>query len=465
MLLPVVIAGGTGSRLWPMSRELQPKQFLSFHQGGSMLQNTISRLDGLEVADPIVICNEDHRFLVAEQLRQMHKLAGNIILEPVGRNTAPAITLAALHALETGNDPVMLILAADHLIANTAAFHSVINNAIPFAEEGKLVTFGIVPVQPETGYGYIQRGEVQHAGQSIAWKIKRFVEKPDLTTAMSYLESKEYLWNSGMFMFRASSYLNEVAKFCPSILEACKNAMQQPVNDLDFIKLDKEIFSRCPSDSIDYAVMEHTELGIVTAMDAGWNDVGSWSALWETSAHDAEGNALIGDIFTHQTRDCYIRSEDKLTAALGLEDLIIVNTKDALLVSHKDSVQDVKVVVEHLKANSRSECREHTTRYMPWGHVETLVRDARYRVNRVTIIPGGELSLQLHHHRIEHWVVLTGTALIGVEENEIYLTENESTTIPVGKKHKLSNPGKINLEVLEIQFGSYLGEDDVLRIS
>lgn len=430
-----------------------------------MLQNTISRLDGLEVADPIVICNEDHRFLVAEQLRQMHKLAGNIILEPVGRNTAPAITLAALHALETGNDPVMLILAADHLIANTAAFHSVINNAIPFAEEGKLVTFGIVPVQPETGYGYIQRGEVQHAGQSIAWKIKRFVEKPDLTTAMSYLESKEYLWNSGMFMFRASSYLNEVAKFCPSILEACKNAMQQPVNDLDFIKLDKEIFSRCPSDSIDYAVMEHTELGIVTAMDAGWNDVGSWSALWETSAHDAEGNALIGDIFTHQTRDCYIRSEDKLTAALGLEDLIIVNTKDALLVSHKDSVQDVKVVVEHLKANSRSECREHTTRYMPWGHVETLVRDARYRVNRVTIIPGGELSLQLHHHRIEHWVVLTGTALIGVEENEIYLTENESTTIPVGKKHKLSNPGKINLEVLEIQFGSYLGEDDVLRIS
>lgn len=283
-----------------------------------MLQNTISRLDGLEVADPIVICNEDHRFLVAEQLRQMHKLAGNIILEPVGRNTAPAITLAALHALETGNDPVMLILAADHLIANTAAFHSVISNAIPFAEEGKLVTFGIVPVQPETGYGYIQRGEVQHAGQSIAWKIKRFVEKPDLTTAMSYLESKEYLWNSGMFMFRASSYLNEVAKFCPSILEACKNAMQQPVNDLDFIKLDKEIFSRCPSDSIDYAVMEHTELGIVTAMDAGWNDVGSWSALWETSAHDAEGNALIGDIFTHHTRDCYIRSEDKLTAALGL---------------------------------------------------------------------------------------------------------------------------------------------------
>lgn len=465
MLLPVVIAGGTGSRLWPMSRELQPKQFLSFHQGGSMLQNTISRLDGLDVTDPIVICNEDHRFLVAEQLRQMHKLAGNIILEPVGRNTAPAITLAALHALETGEDPVMLILAADHLIADTATFHSVITNAIPFAEQGKLVTFGIVPTQPETGYGYIQRGEEQHAAQSTAWKIKRFVEKPDQATAISYLESKEYLWNSGMFMFRASSYLNEVAKFCPSILDACKNAMQQPVSDLDFIKLDKETFTCCPSDSIDYAVMEHTDLGIVTAMDAGWNDVGSWSALWETSSHDANGNALIGDVFTHQTRDCYIRSEGKLTAALGLDDLIIVNTKDALLVSHKDNVQDVKVVVEHLKAHSRAECREHTTRYMPWGHVETLVRDTRYRVNRVTIIPGGELSLQLHHHRIEHWVVLTGTALIGVEGNEIYLTENESTTIPVGKKHKLSNPGKINLEILEIQFGSYLGEDDVLRIS
>jgi mannose-1-phosphate guanylyltransferase len=430
-----------------------------------MLQNTISRLDGLNVTNPIVICNEDHRFLVAEQLRQMHKLAGNIILEPVGRNTAPAITLAALHAISAGEDPVMLILAADHLISDTAAFHAVITDAIPFAEDGKLVTFGIVPTQPETGYGYIQRGEEQHAGNSTAWKIKRFVEKPDKATAVSYLESKEYLWNSGMFMFRASAYLNEVAKFCPSILDACKDAMQQPVNDLDFIKLDKDIFADCPSDSIDYAVMEHTELGIVTAMDAGWNDVGSWSALWETSTHDTNGNALIGDVFTHNTRSCYIRSEDKLTAALGLDDLIIVNTSDALLVSHKNSVQDVKIIVEHLKANSRSECREHTTRYMPWGHVETLVRDARYKVNRVTIIPGGELSLQLHYHRLEHWVVLTGTALIGVEDEVVYLTENESTTIPVGKKHRLSNPGKINLEILEIQFGSYLGDDDVLRIS
>lgn len=465
MLLPVVIAGGTGSRLWPMSRELQPKQFLSFHQGGSMLQNTISRLEGLDVANPIVICNEDHRFLVAEQLRQMNKLAGNIILEPVGRNTAPAITLAALHAIGTGEDPVMLILAADHLISDKLVFHSVIADAIPFAEEGKLVTFGIIPTQPETGYGYIQRGEAQHAGNSAAWKIKRFVEKPDKETAISYLESKEYLWNSGMFMFRASSYLNEVAKLCPSILDACKNAMQQPVNDLDFIKLNKEIFASCPSDSIDYAVMEHTDLGIVTAMDAGWNDVGSWSALWETSSRDSDGNALVGDVFAHDSRDCYIRSEGRLTAALGLDDLIIVNTKDALLVSHKNNVQDVKIVVEHLKANSRSEYREHTTRYMPWGYVETLVRDARYKVNRVTLIPGGELSLQLHHHRLEHWVVLTGTALIDVEDDAVYLTENESTTIPVGKKHRLSNPGKINLEILEIQFGSYLGEDDVLRIS
>ncbi|EKS7425687.1 mannose-1-phosphate guanylyltransferase/mannose-6-phosphate isomerase [Enterobacter cancerogenus] len=465
MLLPVVIAGGTGSRLWPMSRELQPKQFLSFHQNGSMLQNTIARLDGLEVANPIVICNEDHRFLVAEQLRQMHKLAGNIILEPVGRNTAPAITLAALHAQKTGEDPVLLILAADHLIADTTTFHTTIANAIPFAEMGKLVTFGIVPTQPETGYGYIQRGEEQHVGHSAAWKIKRFVEKPNQGTAISYLESNEYLWNSGMFMFRASSYLNEVAKFCPLILDACKKAMQQPLNDLDFIKLDKEIFSSCPSDSIDYAVMEHTDLGIVSALDAGWNDVGSWSALWETSPHDAQGNALIGDVFAHQTRDCYIRSESKLTAALGLDNLIIVNTQDALLVSHKDNVQDVKIVVEHLKKNSRNEFREHTIRYMPWGHVETLVRDARYKVNRVTIIPDGELSFQLHHHRIEHWVVLTGTAQIRIEEQQIYLTENESTTIPVGKKHQLSNPGKINLEILEIQFGSYLGDDDVKRVS
>ncbi|VFS40622.1 mannose-1-phosphate guanylyltransferase/mannose-6-phosphate isomerase [Enterobacter cancerogenus] len=283
-------------------------------------------------------------------------------------------------------------------------------------------------------YGYIQRGEEQHVGHSAAWKIKRFVEKPNQGTAISYLESNEYLWNSGMFMFRASSYLNEVAKFCPLILDACKKAMQQPLNDLDFIKLDKEIFSSCPSDSIDYAVMEHTDLGIVSALDAGWNDVGSWSALWETSPHDAQGNALIGDVFAHQTRDCYIRSESKLTAALGLDNLIIVNTQDALLVSHKDNVQDVKIVVEHLKKNSRNEFREHTIRYMPWGHVETLVRDARYKVNRVTIIPDGELSFQLHHHRIEHWVVLTGTAQIRIEEQQIYLTENESTTIPVGKK-------------------------------
>ncbi len=464
MLLPVVMAGGTGSRLWPMSRELQPKQFLSFHQGGSMLQNTISRLEGLAVEDPIVICNEDHRFLVAEQLRQLNKLAGNIILEPVGRNTAPAITLAALHAIRTGDDPILLVLAADHLIADEDTFHSVIRNSIPFAEQGKLVTFGIVPGQPETGYGYIQRGDMQQVGESTAWKIKRFVEKPDLATAQAYLDSGEYLWNSGMFMFRASVYLKEVSAYCPEILDACRSAMMQPVSDLDFIKLNKDVFSKCPSNSIDYAVMEHTQAGIVAAMDAGWNDIGSWSALWETSDHDNNGNALTGDVFAHNTRDCYIRSEDKLTATLGVSDLVIVNTKDALLVSNKDSVQDVKVVVEYLKSQSRSEFREHPTRYLPWGHVETLVMNTRYKVNRITIIPGGELSLQLHHHRLEHWVVLAGTASILVDNNAFFLTENESTTIPVGKKHKLSNPGKIDLEVLEIQFGSYLGEDDVQRI-
>ncbi|WP_226570984.1 mannose-1-phosphate guanylyltransferase/mannose-6-phosphate isomerase [Mangrovibacter yixingensis] len=464
MLLPVVMAGGTGSRLWPMSRELQPKQFLSFHQGGSMLQNTISRLEGLAVEDPIVICNEDHRFLVAEQLRQLNKLAGNIILEPVGRNTAPAITLAALHAIRTGDDPILLVLAADHLIADEATFHSVIRDSIPFAEQEKLVTFGIVPGQPETGYGYIQRGDMQQVGESTAWKIKRFVEKPDLATAQAYLDSGEYLWNSGMFMFRASVYLKEVSAYCPEILDACRSAMMQPVSDLDFIKLNKDVFSKCPSNSIDYAVMEHTQAGIVAAMDAGWNDVGSWSALWETSDHDNNGNALTGDVFAHNTRDCYIRSEDKLTATLGVSDLVIVNTKDALLVSNKDSVQDVKVVVEYLKSQSRSEFREHPTRYLPWGHVETLVMNTRYKVNRITIIPGGELSLQLHHHRLEHWVVLAGTASIQVDNNAFFLTENESTTIPVGKKHKLSNPGKIDLEVLEIQFGSYLGEDDVQRI-
>jgi len=464
MLLPVVMAGGTGSRLWPLSRELRPKQFLSFHEGGSLLQNTISRLEGLDVAPPIVICNEEHRFLVAEQLRQLNKLASNIILEPTGRNTAPAITLAALHAISAGNDPLMLVLAADHLIKDTDTFRSVISSAIGFAEQGKLVTFGIVPNAPETGYGYIQRGTAQQTNGNTAWTIARFVEKPDIATAAAWVESGEYLWNSGMFMFRASAYLKELAKFRPDILDICRKAIQHAVSDLDFIKIDKAIFLECPSESIDYAVMEHTHSGIVVALDAGWNDVGSWSALWETSTRDSCGNVLAGDIFTRHTNNCYIHSEDKLIAALGLKELVVVDTKDALLIADKNNVQDVKLVVEHLKAQSRSEYREFSMRYQPWGHVESLVRDTRYQVNRVTVIPGGELSLQLHHHRIEQWVVLTGTALIQIEDQAQILVENESITIPLGKKHKLSNPGKLKLEILEIQFGSYLGEDDVQRI-
>lgn len=464
MLLPVVMAGGTGSRLWPLSRELQPKQFLSFHQGGSMLQNTITRLDGLDVAAPLVICNEEHRFLVAEQLRQLDRLANNIILEPVGRNTAPAITLAALHATAKGEDPLLLVLAADHLIVDSVAFRSVVNLAIPFAEQGKLVTFGIVPKHAETGYGYIQRGDTQQAGGYTAWEIKRFVEKPNKETAEKYLASGEYLWNSGMFMFRASAYLNEVSKFCPEILSVCQRSMAKPVNDLDFIKIDKEIFATCPSDSIDYAVMEHTASGIVAAMDAGWNDIGSWSALWETSSRDSAGNAMQGDVFVHNSHDCYIHSEDKLTAALGLQDLVIVNTKDALLVANKNCTQDVKIVVDYLKKEARSEYRLHPTRYQPWGHVETLLKDARYNVNRITLLPGGELSLQKHNYRVEQWVVLSGTALIRIGDEEQYLAANESVTVLPGQKHKIKNPHEMKLEILEIQFGSYLGEDDVQRI-
>lgn len=464
MLLPVVMAGGTGSRLWPLSRELQPKQFLSFHNEGSMLQNTITRLEGLDVGAPIVICNEEHRFLVAEQLRQLNKLQSNIILEPVGRNTAPAVTLAALHAIKDGIDPILLVLAADHVIADIKTFHTVINNAILFAKQNKLVTFGIVPNLPETGYGYIQRGMPQHIEDNKAWTIERFVEKPDKETAAAYVESGEYLWNSGMFMFRASAYLNEVAKYCPAILDTCRAAMQQPISDLDFIKLDKSIFVQCPPNSIDYAVMEHTHKGVVVALDAGWNDVGSWSALWDTSPRNIDGNAIKGDVYTRNTHDCYIYSKNKFTAALGLNDLVIINTEDSLLVSNKNCVQDVKVVVEQLKAQSRKEYREHPIRYLPWGHVETLIRHSHYHVNHVIINPGGSLSLQLHHHRIEHWVVLSGTALIQIGDKEKILLENESITISVGEKHKLSNPGKTKLEILEIQFGSYLGEDDVERI-
>lgn len=464
MLLPVIMAGGTGSRLWPMSRELHPKQFLRLHSLHSMLQETLKRLDGVEVSEPVVICNEDHRFMVAEQLRQIDMLSHNIILEPIGRNTAPAIALAALNAIAQGHDPIMLVLAADHIIKDVATFHHAIEAAIPYAAGQSLVTFGIVPSGPETGYGYIQRGE--STGENAeASSVKRFVEKPDLATAQSYVDSGEYFWNSGMFMFRAKRYLEELERFRPDILDACRLSLADTECDKNFINVNYDAFSSCPDESVDYAVMEKTHDAVMIPLDAGWSDVGSWSALWEVSQKDEAGNALTGDTFLHNTRDCYINTDEKLVAAVGVDNLVIVNTKDAVLVVDKSKVQDVKKVVEHLKKHKRSEYRRHREVYRPWGICDLLVDEKRFNVNRITVNPGEAFSLQMHHHRTEHWVVLAGTARVTTGDKTFLLTENQSTFIPIGVIHRLENPGNIPLELIEVQAGSYLGDDDIIRIS
>lgn len=464
MILPVIMAGGTGSRLWPMSRELYPKQFLRLTSSKSMLQETITRLNGLSVLSPLIICNEQHRFLAAEQLRQIEQLSNNIILEPVGRNTAPAIALAALNAVSEGDDPLLLVLAADHVIENVAAFHHAIKTAVPYAENGKLVTFGIVPTGIETGYGYIQRGGQTQDAQ--AYKVHRFVEKPNFETAKEYLATGEYYWNSGMFLFKAKRYLDELSKYRPDILEACQAAIGELRHDVtqDFIRVDKDIFSKCADESIDYAVMEKTSDAVVIPLDAGWNDVGSWSALWEVNEQDENSNVLNGDIFSHNSSNCYINTEETFVAAVGVDNLVIINTKDAVLVINKSEVQDVKKVVEHLKNNHRREYRIHRESYRPWGRHDKIVESQRYHVNRVTVKPGGKFSLQKHLHRAEHWIVLSGTAEVTLEDKKFLLTENQSTFIPAGKTHMLENPGKIPLELLEIESGSYLGEDDILRL-
>ena len=464
MLLPIIMAGGTGSRLWPMSRELFPKQFLRLYGQNSMLQETISRLTGLDVSDPVVICNEEHRFLVAEQLRQIGKFSRNIILEPVGRNTAPAIALAALQAITNGDDPLMLVLAADHIINNHCVFHEAIRVAERYAQADYLVTFGIVPNVPETGYGYIQRGKAVDVSDDAPYRVARFVEKPDRERAESYLASGEYYWNSGMFMFRAKKYLSELAKFRPDIFEACQRAVAAADCSSDFICIPHDIFYECPDESVDYAVMEHTADAVVVGLDADWNDVGSWSALWDVSPKDERGNVMTGDAWVHNSRNCYINSDEKLVAAVGVENLVIVSTKDAVLVMNKDQAQDVKKAVEFLKQNQRSEYKRHREIYRPWGRSDVVVQTPRFNVNRITVKPGGALSLQMHHHRAEHWVVLSGTGQITMNGKQFLLTENQSTFIPIGAEHSLENPGKIPLEVLEIQSGSYLGEDDIIRI-
>ncbi|HFN5713417.1 TPA: mannose-1-phosphate guanylyltransferase/mannose-6-phosphate isomerase [Escherichia coli] len=462
MIIPIIMAGGSGTRLWPLSRSLYPKQFLSLINENSLLQETLKRLDGLNCLPPVIVSNNEHRFIVAEQLRQFGVDDFQIILEPVGRNTAPAVARAALKSLELHGDHHMLVLAADHAIQDIEAFHAAVLAAEQESVDNKLVTFGIVPTKPETGYGYIKKGEQV---KNSVFKVNSFVEKPDLETAKNYLEQKCYLWNSGMFMFKASVYLDELKKFRPDILAACKESLSSASTDLDFIRLNSDVFAECPDESIDYAVMEKTQDCVVIPLDADWSDIGSWTSLWEISEKDEHENVSHGDVINYNSRNNYIYSEGSLISTVGVNNLIIVQTKDALLVAQQDNVQDIKKIVEILKKQKRSEHISHREVYRPWGRYDSVERGDRYQVKRITVKPGECLSTQMHHHRAEHWVVVAGTAKVTCGERTFFVTENESTFIPIGTVHTLENPGKIPLEVIEIQSGVYLGDDDIVRLS
>ncbi len=457
-MIPVVMSGGSGTRLWPLSRKHKPKQFLNLFGEDSMFQQTILRLNGLNNASPIVVCNESHRFMVAEQLLEIDIDSPSIMLEPMGRNTAPAIVSAAFQALSREKDPILLVLAADHVIADIEAFHQAIKLAEQQAKLGKLVTFGIVPSCAHTGYGYIQAEEKETISA-----VRQFVEKPDIKTAEHYLSSGEYYWNSGMFMFKASVLIEEMNRFNPDIIEQCRLAVEKSEQDLDFVRLNKEAFEACPSDSIDYALMEKTTKAVVVPLDAGWNDVGSWSSLWECSQQDENNNVLKGDVEIQNVKNAYIHSEHRLVSAIGVEDLVIVETADAVMVASKDQAQDIKDIVSKLKAQSRPEAENHRLCYRPWGYYDSIDLGERFQVKRIRVKPGASLSLQMHHHRAEHWVVVQGTAEVTREDDVFLLSENESTFIPVGQKHRLHNPGRVPLEIIEIQSGGYLGEDDIVR--
>jgi mannose-1-phosphate guanylyltransferase/mannose-6-phosphate isomerase len=465
MLTAVILSGGAGTRLWPLSRELYPKQLLPLTGERTMLQQTVLRLEGLTAAAPVIVCNEAHRFLVAEQLRQLHITPRATVLEPFGRNTAPAIALAAHAALKgiaadaNAADPVLLVLPADHVIRNVPAFQRAVRLALSAAEAGHLATFGIVASAPETGYGYIQRG----APEGAAFRIARFVEKPDAERARAFVKSGDYYWNSGMFMFRARRYLQELARFQPEMARICEAAFRGARADLDFTRIEAASFEACPADSIDYAVMEKTADAVVVPLDAGWSDIGSWSALHEASETDAHGNVVRGDVISEDTQGSYLYSESRLVAAVGLKDHVVVETKDAVLVAPKSRVQDVRKLVLHLKERGRYEHSLHREVFRPWGSYDSVESGPRFQVKRLRVKPGAALSLQMHHRRAEHWVVVAGTARITRGDEVFILEENQSTYIPVGVKHRIENPGVILLEVIEVQSGSYLGEDDIVR--
>ncbi|MET3132111.1 mannose-1-phosphate guanylyltransferase/mannose-6-phosphate isomerase [Oxalobacteraceae bacterium GrIS 1.11] len=463
-IYPVILSGGSGTRLWPLSRAVLPKQLLPLVSDKTMLQETVLRLAGLaQVMPPLVVCGNEHRFLVAEQLREIKVAPLGILLEAVGRNTAPAVAAAAHYLAALDPDALLLVLPADHVISDVGAFHLAIARAAQLADGGALATFGIVPTAPETGYGYIHAGAALADAGQACYRVDRFVEKPDRVTAQAFIDAGTYYWNSGMFLFRAERYLSELAQCQPAIVAASETAVAKAYRDLDFCRLEEEAFAASPSDSIDYALMEHTRHAVVVPADIGWSDVGSWAALWQVLPADADGNVARGDVYLDGVGNSLVRSESRFVAVIGVRDLVVVETKDAVLVAHKDQVQRVKQVVDHLKAQARTEHVHHSRVYRPWGYYEGIDIGQRFQVKRITVNPGGKLSLQMHHHRAEHWVVVSGTARVTCGDSVKLLTENESTYIPIGMNHRLENPGKVALHIIEVQSGSYLGEDDIVR--
>jgi mannose-1-phosphate guanylyltransferase/mannose-6-phosphate isomerase len=459
-VIPVILSGGAGTRLWPLSREMYPKQLLSLTGKQTMLQDTALRLAAIAGAiPPIVVCNEAHRFTVAEQIHAQGIQPSAILLEPSGRNTAPAVALAALKALKIDPNATLVVAPADHVIRDAGKFQQAAEVAVALAQDDKLVTFGIVAHAPETGYGYIRRGE----GAGPAYPVAQFIEKPPLDLALQYVASGDYYWNSGMFVFKASRYLSELSSLAPDILAACTAAFQAAKTDLDFVRIDKAEFIKCRSESIDYAVMEKTHDALVLPLDVGWSDVGSWSSLFDVLPADEEGNVLQGDVMVHDTHDCYVHSTSRLVATVGMQDHIIVETKDAILVAPKDRVQDVKDLVAKIKKSGRTESALHREVFRPWGSYDSIDSGERFQVKRLSVKPGGVLSLQMHHHRAEHWIVVQGAARITRNDEVFLLAENESTYIPVGATHRIENPGKVPLHIIEVQSGSYLGEDDIVR--
>lgn len=466
-ITPVILAGGSGTRLWPLSRQLYPKQFLSFSGEKTLFQETLIRLVNIGLKQsPIVLCNEDHRFIVAEQLQSINIPADTIFLEPVVRNTAPALAVSALKALKDDRDTILLVMPSDHYIGNLTAFKQAIERGAKFAAENNMVTFGVIPVAPETGYGYIRKGLplTEKAAVPAAWQIDRFVEKPDKALAKQYVASGEYLWNSGMFMFRAKKLIEEMKNLAPTILDSCEAALEKGWHDLDFYRLDIESFSACPSDSIDYAIMEKTSCGAMIALESEWNDLGSWESLWQTGKKDENNNVLHGDISLHGVNDSFIHASSRMVTAIGLDNHVIIETKDAVFVSPRDRVQEIKSVVDRLKKEKRPEVITHKKVYRPWGTYETVDESDRFLVKRISVKPGAKLSFQKHNHRSEHWVVVKGTALVTRGEEQFILEENQSVYIPSGTAHRLENPGDKQIELIEVQSGSYLGEDDIVRI-